>query len=76
MRVLGRLQAQFQLRSVVPFLVACAHCPFSFPEPSAEPMPFIVRVAKPVGLLALRTLHRLLVEQRVAYRWAAIDDFG
>jgi hypothetical protein len=66
---------QIQCRRVVPFLVALPHRPFSFPEPSAELVPFAIPVGEPIGLLALGAFRRLVVRKRVAYSWHAVDDF-
>jgi len=56
----------------VPHLVALASRPFSFPEPSAELVPFIIGVAEAIGLLASGAFHRLLVGKRVADCWLAV----
>ena len=69
---LPAISTQIQHVSVVPLLVALAHRPVSFPEPSAQSVPFIIRVAEPIGLLALRTFRRLLVRERVAQKQAAV----
>ena len=56
--------------------MAFSHRPLSFPEPSAELVPFIIGVAQHVFLLALRTFDGLLVNKRAANRWHAVYDSG
>jgi hypothetical protein len=70
------LPAQIQHRSIVPLLVALPHRRLSFPEPRAELVPFVVRVAEPILLLTARTFHRLLVQQRVYFNGSPMHDFG
>ena len=60
----------------MPLLVALPHRRSSFAKPSAELVPFIVRIGESILLLALRALHRLLVPERVADCGFAVDDFG
>jgi hypothetical protein len=47
----AQLPTQLKHVSVVPCLVAFPHRRSSFAKPSAEPMPFVIWIAKPVGLL-------------------------
>jgi hypothetical protein len=58
------------------FLVALPHRRLSFPEPSAEPMPFVVRVGQLVCLLALGAFRRLVVRKRINCDGSAMNDFG
>jgi hypothetical protein len=69
------LPPQFQRRSIVPFLVALPHRPFSFPEPSAELVPLAIGISQSVSLPAPWAFHGLLVRKRVADCGLAVHDF-
>jgi hypothetical protein len=71
----GPLPTQLQHVSVVPFFMALPHRSFSFSEPRAEPMPFVIRVGKAILLRTAGTLHLLLVREYVGDCWLAVHDF-
>jgi hypothetical protein len=76
MRFATLLPAQPERCGVVIFLVALPDGRVRLTEPSVQPVPFAVRVAEPICLLAHWTFEALLVLKRVANRGLSVDNLG